>query len=226
MADPFIFEAWLDTVGFANEAARTETEAFLRRSEFTTRESLLGFVVEQHAPDDFPDGRKAALRRAIAILQAEAGMSSASSNFFYCYSTIPTTIHRLSLFSIPIATFFFVLLSSNIRTAPAAASVAGMCVVTTYQSAFFSLSYGMCVVTTYHDLLSLLPSLLSSILQFYPIASHRITSHRITSHVRRTDLVHSQQQQRQQQVRKVYLTLPPKVNACASRSMRASFLPP
>ena len=107
MANPFIFEAWLDTVGFANEAARIETEALLRRSEFTTRESLLRFDVELHAPVNIPDGRKAALRTAIAMLQAEAGMSCAvSSNFPFLFLHYPNNNSSTFSVSIPIATSF------------------------------------------------------------------------------------------------------------------------
>ena len=100
----FDLTAFLQTVEFPDEEARIAYEAWLRRIGCTTWGSLQGMNFDSHAPEGILLGWTAALRTAIAMHQAEAGMScTVSSNFLFVLHRSDNNSSTFS-FSIPIAT--------------------------------------------------------------------------------------------------------------------------
>ena len=103
----FDLTAFLQTVEFPDEEARIAYEAWLRRIGCTTWGSLQGLNFDSHAPEGILVGWTAALHTAIAMHQAEAGMScSVSSNFLFLTNTKSHNNSSTFSFSIPIATSF------------------------------------------------------------------------------------------------------------------------
>ena len=78
----FNLTEFLDSAEFPSREARQNVEAWLQEIQCTTRGTLRGLDVDRHAPAEIIIGWRAALRDAIARLQAEAGiLCTVSSNF-------------------------------------------------------------------------------------------------------------------------------------------------
>ena len=120
----FNLTEFLACAEFPSREARQNVEAWLQEIECTTRGTLRGLDVDKHAPAEILIGWRAALRDAIARLQAEAGILCTVS-FLFCFFIqhhISTPSQQfIGIIPIPSNRYIhFAFRSSTIRTAPAA----------------------------------------------------------------------------------------------------------